>query len=217
MTNKFLIVVILFSLPAFAAEMTQMEKNTIDRYIATSLHGGLTPREHAVNEFLDRANHLDADINPLLAICQRGDDMLKEEGVYIENAEKNMAQGYFRINSYDDKNFKQSTMRSMRELCCTIKTDPDWSAHIQERVARGLEPLESNSNQAPNMNRQAVGPNGPRQGPQRGGGGGQGRGRGQGMGPGMGPGMRRGFGPGAQGGPGAGRGMRRGQGQNQQQ
>jgi hypothetical protein len=129
--------------------MTQMEKNAVDRYITERLPGGLTPREQAVQAFQTRANKLDADINPLLAICLRRDELLKEESVYNDNAEKDIAAGYFLINPYVDKAFKQSVSRSLKELCCAIKTDHDWIVHIQDRVAKGLPPLESDSNQAP--------------------------------------------------------------------
>jgi hypothetical protein len=205
--NKFIYSLILFSCAAIAEPMTQMERNTIDRYITEHLPGGLTPREQALKELQDRANKIDAGINPMLAVRQRGYDLLKEETVYNDNAEKNLSEGLFRINPYDDKTFKQSTIRSMHELCCTIKTDRDWIGHIQERVAQGLPPLESESNQAPaDLNRPGAQPNARAQGPRRRGGAGGGQ-----------PRMRRGPGPGgAQRGMRQRGGMRRGQGQNQQ-
>lgn len=129
--------------------MTQMEKSAIDRYVTEHLPGGLTPREQAVQAFQNRANKLEADVNPLFTIAKRREELLKNESVYNDNAEKNIAAGYFLINAYADKPFKLSVQRSVRQLCCAIKTDHDWIVHIQERVAKGLPPLENDSNQAP--------------------------------------------------------------------
>lgn len=126
-----------------------MEKNAVDRYISEHLHDGMTPREQAVQAFQNRANKLEADVNPLFTVAQRRAELLKEESVYNDNAEKNLAAGYFLINPYSDPPFKKSVQRSAHELCCAIKTDRDWIVHIQDRVAKGLPPLESDSNQAP--------------------------------------------------------------------
>ncbi len=143
--SKLLSILILFS-GAASAELTSHERTAIEVYLSTARIDGLSAAERAEKDFLNRANKLEAQINPLLAISQRREDLMSEEKVWIENGEKHLSDGRFLINPWDDKIWEKSALKNVNELCCAIKADPAWRTEIQERVARGLPPLEGKNN-----------------------------------------------------------------------